>query len=94
MAEWRKKNIADADMPKECGSVYTALKNDELGYTVCQKGCGEMYIGRASVDSTLTVPQKTKFRASCLLSLLKGMQWGNQRDPHIPSLSQHYSQWP
>lgn len=29
------------------------LKNDELGYTVCQKGCGEMYFGRASVDSTM-----------------------------------------
>lgn len=53
---------------------YTLCQEGYAEYILCQKGCGGIYIGRVSVDSSMALPQKIKFRASCLFSLLKDTQ--------------------
>lgn len=65
-----------------------------MGYILCWKDCDGVYIGRASVDSSVGAPQRLNLELSFLLSLLKSILWTNHRDPYILHLFHSYSQQP
>lgn len=79
MAESVSQKVNSTDVLKRCRELYIVMRlniyyvgNDVMGYILCGKECDGVYAGQG-IDRSMTVPQKTKFRLACLLSLLKSV---------------------